>query len=95
MKPMTDHGFSELVKGINAYGYHFPIIPLFRVNTSMFVTAKEILKKEMVLNEYEDFVLPDINEGRTPDIEASAKKAGVDIETVRDVVEMIMGKTKR
>lgn len=114
---MTDRGFSELVTGINAYGYHFPDIPLFRVNTSMLVTAEKILKKEMVLNEYEglfhiesseqekevvdnlnDFialVLPDINAGRKPDIEAAAGKAGVDIQTARDLVKMVIGKTKQ
>jgi hypothetical protein len=114
---MTDRGFRELVRKINNHGHHFSEIPLFRVNTSMYVTAKDILKKEMVLNEYEDLfhvesseetkkavddlnafvalVLPDINAGRKPDIEASAKKAGVDIETARDVVKMIMGKTKQ
>jgi hypothetical protein len=35
-------------------------------------------------------ILPDINAGREPDIEALAVKAGVDIK--RDLIRQIMGK---
>ena len=51
---MTGRGFQELVSAINKYGYDFPDEPFLRVNTSMLVTAKDILKKkELTLNEYE------------------------------------------
>ncbi len=112
---MTGRGFNELVSAINKYGYDFPNEPFLRVNTSMLVTAKDILKKkELQLNEYEqlfqiesppedkeavdklnifmNLILPDINSGREPDIESLARKAGVDIETARDLVSQIMGK---
>jgi hypothetical protein len=115
LSTMTDRGFQELVTAINKYGYDFPDGPFLRVNTSMLVTAKDILKKkELTLNEYDQLfhiesppedkeliatlnafmqlVLPDINAGRKPDIESMAIKAGVDIETARDMVSQIMGK---
>jgi hypothetical protein len=38
------------------------------------------------------YVLPDINAGREPDIGALAKKAGVDIDTVKDLIKQITGK---
>ena len=57
-------------------------------------SSEETKKAVADLNTFVALVLPDINAGRTPDIEASAKKAGVDIETARDVVKMLMGKTK-
>jgi hypothetical protein len=37
-------------------------------------------------------ILPDINAGRKPDIETYAKKAGVNIETARDLVKNVLGK---
>jgi len=40
-------------------------------------------------------VLPDINEGRMPDIEAAARETGADLETARDIVKMAMQKTGR
>ncbi len=114
LSAMTDRGFPALVAGINTYGYHFSDEPFIRVNTSILVTAKDILKKELVLNEYDglfnvepseevqeeldilnDFmamILPDINSGREPDIETYAKKAGVNIETARDLVKNVLGK---
>ena len=103
-----------LAAGINDYGYQFSDESFIRVNTSMLVTAKDILKKELVLNGYDGLfhiepyeevqgeldklnafmamILPDINAGRKPDIEAMAKKAGVDIETARDLVKNVLGK---
>jgi hypothetical protein len=111
---MTDRGYRALAAGLNAYGHHFPDEPFICVNTSMLVTAQEILKKELVLNEYDhlfhrestetnkeeidklnafmQLILPDINAGRKPDIESMAKKAGVDIETARDIVRNVLGK---
>ena len=44
------------------------------------------------LNSLLKFVMPDINAGRKPDIEVLAKKAGVDIDTAKDLIEQIMGK---
>ena len=37
-------------------------------------------------------VLPDINAGRKPDIESLAKKAGVDIETAREMIRHVLEK---
>lgn len=114
LSAMTDRGFRALADGINAFGYNFPDEPVIRVNNSMLVTAKDILKKELILNEYDGLfqiesseevqgeldklnafiamVLPDINCGRKPDIGSLAKKAGVDIETARDLVQQLLGK---
>ncbi len=111
---MTDRGFNALVTAINGYGYSFPDDPFTRVNTSMMVTVKNILKKDIVLNKYDTLfhiesskevqgeldkvnafitmVLPDINAGRKPDIEELAKKAGVDVETARDLISKVLGK---
>ncbi len=116
LSAMTDRGFRALVGGLNEYGHNFSDEPFIRVNLSMLMTAKDILKKEILLNEYADMfekepseqekeavenlndfmslVLPDINAGRQPDIEAMAKKAGVDIQTARDLVKTVMGKIK-
>lgn len=44
------------------------------------------------LNAFIRLVLPDINAGRQPDIETMAKKAGLDVETARDVMKQVMGK---
>lgn len=44
------------------------------------------------LNAFISIVLPDINEGRIPDIEEAARKTGVEMDTARDMVDMIMEK---
>lgn len=110
----TDRGFRALVAGLSDYGYDFSDEPFIRVNPSMLLTAKDILKKEIVLNEYDDLfkkepseevqgeldklndlmamVLPDINAGRKPDIEALARRAGVDVDTARDLIQNIIDK---
>ncbi len=62
---------------------------LFSKETSQ--PDKENLDK---LNALLKFVLPDINAGREPDIEFLAAKAGVDIETARDLISQIRGKFK-
>jgi len=111
---MTEIGFKKLIKVFNTFGYSFPGIPFLRVRPQMLTTTNDILKKKIVLNEYEllfsekidpgttkavedmnafmSIVLPDINAGRTPDIERAAQKTGVHIETAQDMVDMIMGK---
>ena len=111
---MTDRGFRELVKAFNAFGHDFPDTPYLRINLPMLTTAQDILKKKVVLNEYEELfhvepdeekqeivdkmnafmalVLPDINAGRVPDIEAAVEKTGVHMETARDMVDMVMEK---
>jgi hypothetical protein len=40
-------------------------------------------------------VLPDINSGRKPDIEILAKKAGVDVDTAKDLIEQIIGRLNK
>jgi hypothetical protein len=50
------------------------------------------------LNELIAMLLPALNAGQTPDIEAAAKKVGVDPDTARDVVKMFqeqIGKKRR
>ncbi|NOY36344.1 MAG: hypothetical protein GXO83_02075 [Chlorobi bacterium] len=110
----TDRGFHALVSGLNKFGHHFSDIPFVRVKPSMIATAENILKTEIVLNEYEEIfsdekdtedneemekinafltmALPDINTGRQPDIDALAEKAGVDINTARDLIREVMKK---
>jgi hypothetical protein len=51
---MTARRFREMVDGVNRFGYDFPVEPFLSVNTSMVATAKKILRKEVVLNEYQD-----------------------------------------
>jgi hypothetical protein len=53
LSSMTDHGFSALVNRLNTYGYELSEEPDVRVNLSMVITAKKILKKNILLNEYE------------------------------------------
>jgi hypothetical protein len=114
MSAATDRGFLALVNAINAFGYTFSEEPEVRVNMSMLITSKKILKKEIRLNEYDNLfqvdtpperkemldnlnyfmslILPDINAGRTPDIEKNAAKAGVDIETARNFYKAVSDK---
>lgn len=50
------------------------------------------------LNDLIALLLPEINAGQTPDIEAAAKKVGVDLETANEVVKMFqeqIGKRRR
>jgi hypothetical protein len=51
---MTGRGFRGIVKGVNALGYHFSNDPFLSVNTSMLITAGDILQRKVVLNEYEE-----------------------------------------
>jgi hypothetical protein len=50
---MTDRGFRALVKNLNEYGYDFFKEPSLRLNLSIMTTASDILKKKIILNEYE------------------------------------------
>jgi len=51
---MTDRGFCALVAGLNEYGNDFSDDPFIRVNPSMLLTAQDILKKKITLNEYDE-----------------------------------------
>lgn len=62
---------------------------LFSIETSQ--SDRENLDK---LNTLLRLILPDINAGREPDIEALAAEAGVDIQTARDLIGQIMVKFK-
>jgi hypothetical protein len=53
LSSMTDRGFKALVNRLNTYGYELSNEPDTRVNLSMIITAKKILKKDIRLNEYE------------------------------------------
>jgi hypothetical protein len=54
LSSMTDRGFMALVGGLNEYGYNFSYEPFIRVNLSMIITASDILKRKIRINEYED-----------------------------------------
>jgi len=49
----TDRGFRALVKNLNEFGFDFDSEPSQRLNISMMTTASGILKKKLILNEYE------------------------------------------
>ena len=49
----TLRGFQALVEKLNTYGYSFDPKPFLMTGPSMLITAKNILKREIVLNEYE------------------------------------------
>ena len=61
---------------------------------SLFTTEPSGENQENInkINRLLEIVLPDINTGRRPDIEALAKKAGVDIETAREIVSKVINK---
>jgi hypothetical protein len=44
------------------------------------------------LNEILRLALPDINANKNPDVESLAKKAGIDVETARDLLEQVIGR---
>lgn len=60
----------------------------------LFVEAIPEEKQEDIdkLNNFMSLILPDINARRTPDIEAQAAIAGVDIEVARQIVKDLMGR---
>jgi hypothetical protein len=108
---LTETGFKRLVKDFKTFGYDIPDIPYLRVRPQMVTTTETILKKKIVLNEYEDLfekdtdpaddehtkkmnaflalVIPEINEGREPDIEEAARKTGIAPDTASDLVKII------
>ncbi len=51
---MTDRGFRGLVKAFNAHGYHFSDEAFLDINSSIVITAQDILGRKVMLNEYED-----------------------------------------
>jgi len=59
----------------------------------MFQEEPDPVKKKVVedINAFIALVLPDINAGITPDIEAAIRKTGVDPENARSVMESVMG----
>ncbi len=64
---------------------------------SLFTPEPSGKKQENIdkINKLLEIVLPDINTGRRPDIEALAKKAGVDIETAREIVSKVINKINK
>lgn len=51
---MTDRGFRGLVNAFNAHGYHFSDEAFLDINSSIVITAQDILGRKVMLNEYED-----------------------------------------
>ncbi len=72
-----------LKKKIKLNAYH----NLFQVDTPP--QNKEFIDK---MNAFMGLILPAINAGHTPDIEKSAARAGIDIETARDFYKTVMDK---
>ncbi len=111
---MTGRGFRGLVRNFNKFGYAFPEQPYLTVRLQMITTAKAILKREIVVNEYFDrfketpdpetsdtvaklndlmnLVMPEINAGRKPDLDAAAKKVGLDPETAHEALDQVLAK---
>lgn len=56
---MTEHAFDHLVRDFNALGHGIPEIPQVRVHMQMVTTAESILKRKVVINEYEDLFRKD------------------------------------
>lgn len=84
--PMVETASSILKKKIDLISYE----KLFSKETSPAV--KNELDK---LNRFINLALPDINAGNMPDIDALSKKAGVDRESARSLVEDLMKKLKK
>lgn len=53
LNAMTDRGYDRLRKAINKLGYRFPKEPENRVTMAMYLTAKEVLGREIEINPYE------------------------------------------
>lgn len=51
----TRRGFQHVVNTFNSYGFNFPVVPYLRVRPQMVLTAEAILKREIDINEYEQF----------------------------------------
>jgi hypothetical protein len=64
-----------------------PYEKLFRVKSTR--EDRDNLNK---LNEILRLALPDINANKNPDVESLAKKAGIDVETARDLLEQVIGR---
>ncbi|MFO7852021.1 MAG: hypothetical protein ACQERS_11305 [Bacteroidota bacterium] len=62
LSALTDRGFSALVKALRECGYSFPYDPFIRVKLSMLATAGKILKKQILLNEYDHLFASEPNE---------------------------------
>jgi hypothetical protein len=56
---LTDRGFSALIDRLNGFGFNLSPEPDIRVGMSMTITAEKILKKKIVLNNYESLFIKD------------------------------------
>lgn len=56
---MTRRGFDRLVTDFNAAGHNFPLEAYLKVRLQMLTTAGDILKRKIVLNEYEELFRED------------------------------------
>ena len=56
---MTDRGFSKLVEHLNESGFNLSPEPDIRIGMSMTMTAGKILKKKIILNEYDPLFAKD------------------------------------
>jgi hypothetical protein len=56
---LTEYGFIHLVRDFNSLGYDIPEIAYLCVRLQMVTTAESILKRKIVLNEYDDLFRKD------------------------------------
>ncbi len=117
LSALTDQGYMEMAKKLNAHGFNLPADPDIRLHLPMLSVINKLLKKDLQinpysrlfetkpspeneamianLNEFLSLALPDINAGKEPDINAMAKKAGIDPEIARDLLKKSMKKIKQ
>jgi uncharacterized pyridoxamine 5'-phosphate oxidase family protein len=75
---MTKTGFQKLIEEFNAFGYSFPDTPYLKVRPQMVLTAEEILKTKIVLNEYEGL----FHEDEDPEVSKEVDKMNAFVKLV-------------
>jgi hypothetical protein len=117
LSALTDRGYIEMAKKLNAHEFDLPLDPDIRLHLPMLIVIKQLLKKDLPINPYSSLfetksspenevmieklnkflslALPVINEGKEPDINAMAKKAGIDPEIARDLLQKSMDRVKQ
>ena len=79
---MTEAGFDRLISDFNSFGYNFPPEAYQQVRIQMKMTAESILKKNIVLNEYDELFHKDPD----PDTEDDIKKTNKFLELILPAV---------
>ena len=109
LSALTDRGYMEMAKKLNAHEFNLPADPDIRLHLPMLTVTNKLLKKDLQLNPYSrlfetkpspgnesmmaklneflSLALHDINAGKEPDINAMAKKIGIDPEIANDLFQ--------